>query len=54
MKNGKKKLVYGESPEDALDILSYRLSEKEMAFINRDDYIKISPRDIQKYAGELG
>jgi hypothetical protein len=54
MKNGKKKLVYGESPEDALDILSYRLSEKEMAFINRDDCTRISPRDIQKYVDELG
>lgn len=54
MKNGKKKLVYGESPQDALEILSYRLSEDEMADIIRDEYTRISPRDIQKYAAELG
>ena len=35
MKNGKKKLAYGESPEDALDILRIRLSEEEMAQIIR-------------------
>ena len=54
MKNGKKKLAYGESPEDALEILSYRLSEEEMALIDRDEYTRISPRDIQRYALELG
>lgn len=54
MKDGKKKLAYGESSEDALEILGYRLSGKEMALINRREYERISPRDIQKYAGELG
>lgn len=54
MKNGKKKLVYGESPNDALEILSYRLAKEEMALINRDEYVRISPRDIQQYAHELG
>jgi len=47
-------LAYGESPEDALEILSYRLSEEEMALINRDEYRRTSPRAIQQYAGELG
>jgi len=54
LKNGKKKLAYGESPEDALEILSYRLAEQEMALINKDEYLKISRRDIQKYVDELG
>ena len=40
LKNGKKKLAYGESPEDALEILSYRLAEQEMALINKDEYLK--------------
>ena len=26
MKNGKKKLAYGQSPQDALDILRFRLT----------------------------
>jgi len=54
MENGKKKLAYGESPEDALEILSYRLSREEMVLINRDEYTRISPRDIRKYVSELG
>ena len=30
LKSGKKKLAYGESPEDALDILRVRLTDEEM------------------------
>jgi hypothetical protein len=33
LKNGKKKLAYGESPEDALEILRIRLTEREMSQI---------------------
>lgn len=54
MKNGKKKLAYGSSPEDALDILSIRLTEAEMAEIIPDRYIKISQRKLQEYVHELG
>jgi hypothetical protein len=54
MKNGKKKLVYGESPEDALEILSYRLTEEEMALVIKEEHVRISPRDIQQHANELG
>ena len=54
LKNGKRKLAYGESPEDALEILSIRLTAEEMAEIVRDDYIKINQRELQKYVGELG
>jgi hypothetical protein len=54
LKNGKKKLAYGESPEDALEILSVRLSEAEMAEIYADRYLKISQRELQKHVGELG
>jgi len=54
LKNGKRKLAYGESPEDALEILSVRLTPEEMAEIRRDDYIKINQRELQKYVKELG
>ena len=54
LKNGKRKLAYGASPENALEILSIRLSDEEMAEIMRDQYERISQRDIQKYIGELG
>ena len=54
LKNGKKKLAYGASPEDALDILRIRLSEDEMADILPDEYQKINQRQLQQYARELG
>ena len=54
LKNGKKKLAYGQSPEDALEILSYRLSEEEMDQILKDKFIKISQRKMQEYIHLLG
>ncbi|MDA0245711.1 MAG: hypothetical protein OT477_20045 [Chloroflexi bacterium] len=54
MKNGKKKLAYGASPEDALDILRIRLTEEEMEQIIADQYIRVSQRKMQEYIGNLG
>lgn len=54
MKNGKQKLAYGQSPEDALEILSVRLSPEEMAEIIRDKYTKISQRRLHEYVDNLG
>lgn len=54
LKNGKKKLAYGQSPDDAIEILSYRLSEAEMDEILKDQYIKISQRKMQEYIHLLG
>lgn len=54
MKNGKKKLVYGQSPEDALKILSFRLTEEEMEQIIKDQYTKINQRQLQEHVHELG
>ena len=54
LKNGKKKLAYGQSPEDALKILSYRLTDEEMDQIIRDRYVKISQRKLQEHVHQLG
>ncbi len=54
LKNGNKKLAYGQSPEDALEILSYRLTEDEMNEIIADKYLKISQRKMQQYVHLLG
>ncbi len=54
LKNGKKKLAYGQSPEDALQILSFRLTPEEMDQILRDQYIKINQRRLQEHINELG
>jgi len=54
LKNGKKKLAYGESPQEALEILRVRLSAEEMAEIIPDSFVKINQRQLQKYIHELG
>ncbi|MCB0023586.1 MAG: hypothetical protein KIT77_06540 [Caldilinea sp.] len=54
LKNGKKKLAYGQSPEDALNILSIRLSDEEMRQIQTDKFIRINQRELQQYVGDLG
>jgi hypothetical protein len=54
MKSGRKKLCYGKSPEDALEILSYRLTEAEMSEILLDKFEKINQRQLQQYIDQLG
>ncbi|HEY80630.1 MAG TPA: hypothetical protein EYP25_00500 [Anaerolineae bacterium] len=54
MKNGKHKLAYGETLEDALEILRWRLTEEEMEQIIPDDYVKFHPRQLQQYIDNLG
>jgi hypothetical protein len=54
MKNGKKKLAYGENPEDALAILGMRLSAVEMAEILPEQFEKINQRKLQEHIHELG
>lgn len=53
MKNGKKKLAYGQSPEDALSILAFRLTPEEMDQIIKDSYTKINQRQLQEHVHEL-
>lgn len=54
MTTGKKKLAYGQTPEDAWEILSYRLDQDEMALVIKEQWTRISPRDIQQYVHEIG
>ena len=54
LKNGKRKLAYGQSPEDALEILRIRLSDDEMAEIVPDQHLKINQRELQQYVTDLG
>lgn len=48
-KEGKRKLAYGQSPEDALKILGYRLTDEELKDIKVEDFIKIHQRELQEY-----
>jgi hypothetical protein len=54
MKNGKKKLAYGASPEDAYEILKLRLSSEEIEQIIQHQYTKISQRRLRQYIHDLG
>jgi hypothetical protein len=54
LRSGGQKLAYGESPQDALQILSIRLSEQEMAEIVADRYIKVNQRELRQYIDNLG
>lgn len=54
MQDGKKKIAYGITPQHALEILAYRLSEDEMNLICKDWYIAINPRNINDYLNLLG
>jgi hypothetical protein len=54
MKNGRQKLAYGESPQDAFDILKVRLTDEEIAEILSDKYIKINQRKLQEHVHNLG
>jgi hypothetical protein len=54
MKNGKQKLAYGESPEDALEILRIRLSAEEISQLIPDKFTKINQRQLQKHVDNLG
>ena len=52
--NGKKKLAYGSSPEDALQILGYRLTDSELAEILPQSAQRICQRELQQYVHLLG
>jgi hypothetical protein len=54
MRNNKKKLAYGKTAEDALAILSLRLTTKEMEQIIQDKYSRIKRKDILYHVDQLG
>jgi hypothetical protein len=54
LKNGKKKLAYGQNAEDALKILRIRLTDEEMEDIIPDQYVRIRRQELIQYANKLG
>ncbi|HZS12830.1 MAG TPA: hypothetical protein VFA38_11310 [Nitrospirales bacterium] len=54
MRNGKKKLGYGKTPEDALAVLRMRLSDEEMREILTDEFERIDQRKLQDVTPLLG
>ena len=54
MKNNKKKLAYGKTPEDALAVLRLRLTPGEMDQIKTDAYCRIKRTDLINHVDQLG
>jgi hypothetical protein len=54
MQNGRKKLSYGTSPEDAYENLRLRLNDQEMSVIDKEQPVRILQRDLRKHIHELG
>jgi hypothetical protein len=54
LRNGRRKLAYGQSPEDALEVLRMRLGEAEMAEILVDRWERISQRRLREVVHLLG
>ena len=54
MTNGKKKIAYGSSPEDAFESLKLRLTEQEMAAVFKERYTRIAQRELRQHVRELG
>jgi hypothetical protein len=54
LRNGRKKLAYGASPEAALEILRLRLTTAELDEIDPSSAIRIRQHELQKYAPLLG
>ncbi len=54
MKNGKKKLAYGTTAEDAFENLKLRLTPQEIAQVIATDYLRFPQRELQKHVHELG
>lgn len=54
MTNGKQKLAYGATAEDAYESLRLRLTDQEIQLVHKDKYIKIPQRELQKHVHNLG
>lgn len=54
MTNGKKKIAYGSSPEDAFESLKLRLTGQEMAAVFKERYTRIAQRELRQHVRELG
>ena len=54
MTNGKKKIAYGSSPEDAYEGLRLRLTEQEMTSVIKEQVERIAQRELQAHVHELG
>ena len=50
----KKRLAYGSSPQDALEVLRLRSTDEEMKQIVVDSFERIKQRDLQHYIDKLG
>lgn len=53
LRGGGRKLGYGTSPEDALEVLSFWHTPEEMDKIIKDDFLVLSQREVPAHVHEL-
>lgn len=54
LRNGRKKIAYGPSPEAALETLALRLTASERADILPDRVQRIHQHELRRYVADLG
>jgi hypothetical protein len=54
LKSGRKRLAYGRSLEEALEIMSWRMTADEMGQMTGDAPVEVRQQDIHPYLKELG
>jgi len=54
LKNGKKRIGYGDDPEHARRVLSYRMTSAEMDEMTDDPPETIRQQELQQHVHELG
>ena len=52
--DGRKKLAYGPSPQEALKNLGLRLTAEELERVDPEHWERIAQRDLHKHVSELG
>ncbi|MGA2706570.1 MAG: hypothetical protein ABSH35_36620 [Isosphaeraceae bacterium] len=53
LRGGGRKLAYGASPEDALEVLAFWHTQEEMDQIIKDDFLTLSQRELPAHIHEL-
>ena len=54
LRNGKKRFAFGDDPEHAKRIMSYRMTAEEMAQLSDEPPESIRQAEMQRYAKHLG
>jgi hypothetical protein len=52
--DGKRKLSFGRTPEEAFNTLKLRLTEAELVVVNPADFLRCKQEEYRQYLSQLG